>query len=642
MLSKNIYEFIDDISFFCDIYDHLKENDSSDQWSETLEEIKRLEKIAFNMLGSEHSITNGNIKVQVAVVGDFSSGKSSFINSLLGENICPVKVQPTTSSITKFMYGDKIRITQKKTGNISSETSDIEIPIDRYKEMSQHKSNTKTEVHNFDFYYPFEGFRDIVLYDTPGFNNPENKIDDRITRKKLETVDVILFVIDINKGEISSDMLKMIREEKQKNSQKEWYLILNKADTKPASAEKIYRGIKKNHNKLFNEVFLYSASDVLSKKNNTVQNAIDLIKKSMDKKISKGENFDISINGTRGRSNANFSLLVDGQKSQIKLKESKYAVANIDLIKLLKEIGEKKNILMGVRHKKDVQHYKKQILQVLDLLQSKLSSANKAKRSADNKYEKCERQFYEIVSALSDEDFYVQLLGEGTIISENRIPGCLWGYNSSPEINSDFQAIIRNALWNKVGHNFTRLASMLNFFEPKTYWNELEESKSCNMAKEIMPIFHSKKFVKNANVSDNDFEGAKQDILKHILHIGKEMELELKSYIKDKINEIKNNFIKQELDIKNVEARINKYLSTEYKVTFEIEYPASSICIAGDFNHWEKEPLNKNSQKHYAEKVLKKGRYTFQYREREKIILADEAVEFGKCNKNGQYAVIYV
>lgn len=42
------------------------------------------------------------------VVGEFNSGKSQFINSLLGENeLCPTGVLPTTDTVNIIRYGTK-------------------------------------------------------------------------------------------------------------------------------------------------------------------------------------------------------------------------------------------------------------------------------------------------------------------------------------------------------------------------------------------------------------------------------------------------------------------------------------------------------------------------------------------------------
>jgi GTP-binding protein EngB required for normal cell division len=45
--------------------------------------------------------------VDIAVLGQFKAGKSSFLNSLMGEAVLPVDVLPATAVVTRLGYGDK-------------------------------------------------------------------------------------------------------------------------------------------------------------------------------------------------------------------------------------------------------------------------------------------------------------------------------------------------------------------------------------------------------------------------------------------------------------------------------------------------------------------------------------------------------
>ena len=42
----------------------------------------------------------------LVIVGEFSRGKSTFVNALLGKKILPASKQPTTAIISKIVYGD--------------------------------------------------------------------------------------------------------------------------------------------------------------------------------------------------------------------------------------------------------------------------------------------------------------------------------------------------------------------------------------------------------------------------------------------------------------------------------------------------------------------------------------------------------
>jgi GTP-binding protein EngB required for normal cell division len=50
-----------------------------------------------------------NPPIDVAVLGQFKAGKSSFLNSLLGQSILPVGAIPVTTAVTRLQYGNKER-----------------------------------------------------------------------------------------------------------------------------------------------------------------------------------------------------------------------------------------------------------------------------------------------------------------------------------------------------------------------------------------------------------------------------------------------------------------------------------------------------------------------------------------------------
>src|SRR3974377_138356 len=47
--------------------------------------------------------------IDVAILGQFKAGKSSFLNSLIGKPILPVGVIPVTTTITRLQYGKEER-----------------------------------------------------------------------------------------------------------------------------------------------------------------------------------------------------------------------------------------------------------------------------------------------------------------------------------------------------------------------------------------------------------------------------------------------------------------------------------------------------------------------------------------------------
>src|SRR5690349_12513667 len=44
----------------------------------------------------------------VVIIGEFNAGKSSFVNALLGDNLLPMGITPTTEAIELIRYGDAV------------------------------------------------------------------------------------------------------------------------------------------------------------------------------------------------------------------------------------------------------------------------------------------------------------------------------------------------------------------------------------------------------------------------------------------------------------------------------------------------------------------------------------------------------
>lgn len=172
-------------------------------------------------------------RIRVAVIGDFSSGKSSFINSLLRQALCPVDVAAATSSITTFKYGDAEQIFLLHDADGSGLPSRQRLDRAEYERMVTHQGGTGQR-YEFEIYYPFDGLRDVELYDTPGFNNCQNSDDERITLEKCRLADVIFFVLDINRGDLAADIRERVLVPLRDNSPDlPIYAIANRSDDKP-------------------------------------------------------------------------------------------------------------------------------------------------------------------------------------------------------------------------------------------------------------------------------------------------------------------------------------------------------------------------------------------------------------------------
>jgi GTP-binding protein EngB required for normal cell division len=107
--------------------------------------------------------------VDVAVLGQFKAGKSSFLNSLIERNVLPVNVLPATAVITRIGHGASERALVRYLARHIEE-----IPLEELPEFvtEQRNPGNAKEVSIVDVELPaLEGFRGMRFVDTPGLGS---------------------------------------------------------------------------------------------------------------------------------------------------------------------------------------------------------------------------------------------------------------------------------------------------------------------------------------------------------------------------------------------------------------------------------------------------------------------------------------
>lgn len=164
-------------------------------------------------------VNNDTFKIQV--IGTFKNGKSTFINSLLGEAVLPAYALPCTAVINEVKYGErkeavlyfrnplpthipasispKAKAHMEKHGNANvpplridyNELEDyVVIPMgEDAKEMLLESPYEKVEL-----FWPLEMLKEgVEIIDSPGLNEAETRT--RVTMDYLTKADAILFVL---------------------------------------------------------------------------------------------------------------------------------------------------------------------------------------------------------------------------------------------------------------------------------------------------------------------------------------------------------------------------------------------------------------------------------------------------------------
>lgn len=134
-----------------------------------------------------------NDNFNVAIVGEFKRGKSTVINALLGKNILPVDVLPTTATLNKITYNVAPFVTvEYKDGR--KEQIGIE-ELDNYVTKLTRESEERAKtIKEAVVYYPINYCKNgVTIIDTPGLNDDAAMTE--VTMSVLPTIDAALMVI---------------------------------------------------------------------------------------------------------------------------------------------------------------------------------------------------------------------------------------------------------------------------------------------------------------------------------------------------------------------------------------------------------------------------------------------------------------
>jgi GTP-binding protein EngB required for normal cell division len=149
-----------------------------------------------------------NRLIDVAILGQFKAGKSSFINSILGKPILPVGVIPVTTVITRLRYGRQERAIVTFFDGRQSEISLHE--VEEFISEAKNTANQKY-VEVVDIELPsLEPYTGLRMVDTPGLGSIF-KYNTEISEEWLPKVGAAIIAISSDRP-LSENDLNLIRE----------------------------------------------------------------------------------------------------------------------------------------------------------------------------------------------------------------------------------------------------------------------------------------------------------------------------------------------------------------------------------------------------------------------------------------------
>ena len=155
----------------------------------------------------------------VALGGGFSSGKSSFLNSILKQKVLPASIDPSTSVPTyivndesEYVYGinifnNEVQLDKSNLKSISHGFGEI---TDENDNITEDEVKLGHILNSIFLATPTQIYKHIAFLDTPGYSKPDTntyslKTDEKIAKAQLNSSNFILWFIQGEDGTIKQD-----------------------------------------------------------------------------------------------------------------------------------------------------------------------------------------------------------------------------------------------------------------------------------------------------------------------------------------------------------------------------------------------------------------------------------------------------
>lgn len=181
-----------------------------------------------------------NTEFEVAIVATMSSGKSTLINSMIGQSILPARNEATTAKI--FSIRDDDHAENFSVNLLNSNGESLEVFGESLEEQLEN-ANKQENVHeirlNGDIPNISSSVANLVLLDTPGPNNAQNQEHKEITYKLIKDEGknpLIIYVLNAQQlttdgvNDLLEEIAETINKKNTSQNHDRFIFVLNKAD----------------------------------------------------------------------------------------------------------------------------------------------------------------------------------------------------------------------------------------------------------------------------------------------------------------------------------------------------------------------------------------------------------------------------
>ena len=162
--------------------------------------------------------------------GEFKRGKSSLINAIIGDEICPTDIGIATAVVTRIMYGQTKKAV-RYYGNLLEGENALKKEEIAWDDIQKYTVGDVIEIGStvqMDLYYPSEFLKEgLVVIDTPGIGGLDPR-HANLTAMALPYADIAVFITDASEPVTDSEL--KFYEKKVASRVKSTIVLINKSD----------------------------------------------------------------------------------------------------------------------------------------------------------------------------------------------------------------------------------------------------------------------------------------------------------------------------------------------------------------------------------------------------------------------------
>lgn len=223
-----------------------------------LQAIKSFPYITESLTDTEFELENNEFRI--TIVGEFSSGKSTFLNAIIGQDILPHGVNETTATVTYIHNVPKadprldkaiVHFRDETKNDVTLDVSKDKSALIDYVTTSENQYNVVQDIVAVDVYVHFADIEDpVVFIDTPGMNGVA-KGQREITLHEIRHSHASICLFHLRgMGKSDLDFIKEL-----KKYQQSFFFVLNAIDDLKTNEESYEERMQAFTNDIVNYVY---------------------------------------------------------------------------------------------------------------------------------------------------------------------------------------------------------------------------------------------------------------------------------------------------------------------------------------------------------------------------------------------------